>query len=202
MKFTIGYSGNPIAVKPMSSRNINLPNTITTMRIFLIPVVIGLILQRNYGICIVFFLFAAISDALDGFIARRFDMRTQLGAVLDPLADKLLIVASVIALFRLGLLPLWLTTAVVGRDFVIAAGAVAWRLGIGRVEMAPIIVSKVNTFFQLVMIFLVLSHAAGMIEITSWFSLLFVLVFITSVVSGVQYVLVWGKKALSAIGNS
>ena len=183
----------------MSSRNLNLPNIFTTLRILLIPVSIGLLLQRNYVIALWFFLFAAISDALDGFIARRFNMCTRLGAMLDPLADKLMIVTSVLALFRLGLLPVWLVIAIVCRDIVIAAGAVVWRLKIGRIEMAPSIISKVNTLFQVTMIFLVLSQAAGMIEIASWFPLLFILVFITSIASGIQYVLVWGKKALSAV---
>jgi cardiolipin synthase len=185
----------------MSSRNVNIPNILTAFRILLIPVIIDLILQKNYVIALCFFLFAAVSDALDGFIARRFNMCTRLGAMLDPLADKLMIVTAVLALFRLGLVPVWVMMAIVCRDIVILVGAIAWRLRIGRIEMAPIIVSKVNTFFQVTMIFLVLSHAAEMIEIASWFSLLFLLVFITSLTSGIQYVLVWGKKALTVAGN-
>jgi cardiolipin synthase len=185
----------------MSSRNVNIPNILTAFRILLIPVIIDLILQKNYVIALWFFLLAAVSDALDGFIARRFNMCTRLGAMLDPLADKLMIVTAVLALFRLGLVPVWVMMAIVCRDIVILVGAIAWRLRIGRIEMAPIIVSKVNTFFQVTMIFLVLSHAAEMIEIASWFSLLFLLVFITSLTSGIQYVLVWGKKALTVAGN-
>jgi cardiolipin synthase len=185
----------------MSSRNVNLPNILTALRILLVPAITGLILQKHYGIALLFFVCAALSDCLDGFIARRFDMRTRLGALLDPLADKLMVVASVLALFRLGLLPGWLVIAIVCRDIVISAGAVAWRLKIGRIEMAPSITSKVNTFMQVTMIFLVLNHAAGVIGITSWFPLLFVLVFISSLVSGIQYVLVWGKRALTETGN-
>jgi cardiolipin synthase len=185
----------------MSSRNVNIPNILTAFRILLIPVIIDLILQKNYVIALWFFLLAAVSDALDGFIARRFNMCTRLGAMLDPLADKLMVVTAVLALFRLGLVPVWVMMAIVCRDIVILVGAIAWRLRIGRIEMAPIIVSKVNTFFQVTMIFLVLSHAAEMIEIASWFSLLFLLVFITSLTSGIQYVLVWGKKALTVAGN-
>ncbi len=173
----------------------NLPNLITIFRLFLVPVIIASILQENYGSALWLFLVAGISDALDGFIARRFDMRTQLGATLDPLADKILIVATVLALFRLQLLPLWLTIVIVCRDIVIAGGAIAWHVTSGRIEMAPSITSKLNTFFQISMIFLVLGQSAGLVRITSWLPLILILVFLTSLVSGIQYVLVWGKKA-------
>jgi cardiolipin synthase len=144
---------------------------------------------------LVLFFIAGISDAIDGFIARRFNMRTELGATLDPLADKILIIATVLALWRLGLLPIWLMMVIVCRDLVIAGGALTWHCAIGRVEMAPNFMSKVNTFMQVGMIFLLLVQASGMIRISSWQPFLFGLVFLTSVLSGIQYVWVWGMKA-------
>ncbi len=176
-------------------RTPNIPNTITLFRVILVPVIICFILKEKYGTALTLFLVAGISDAADGFIARRFNMRSELGAVLDPLADKILIVATVLAMGWLGLLPVWLMIVIVCRDIVIAGGALTWHFAIGRVEMAPSLTSKVNTFFQVAMIFLLLCKASSLLDISSWQFFLFYLVLITSLVSGIQYVLVWGKKA-------
>ncbi len=174
----------------------NLPNLITVLRICLVPVIIKLMLSEHYMAALWLFTAAGVSDALDGYIARRFDMRTTLGATLDPLADKILIIASVISLCRLGLLPVWLAVVVVCRDLVIAGGAIAWRYAIGRLHMDPLISSKINTFMQVGMIFLVLGKASGMEGISILLPYLFTLVLITSLFSGIQYVFVWSKKAL------
>ncbi len=179
----------------MRMRTLNLPNVISLFRVILVPVIIYSVLQRKYGTALGFFLIAGISDALDGFIARRFNMRTELGATLDPLADKILIIAAVLALGRLGLLPSWLVIVIICRDLVIAGGALTWHFKFGRVEMAPTFTSKVNTFVQLGMIFLVLGQASGITAISSLQPFLYCLVLLTSLVSGVQYVLVWGMKA-------
>ncbi len=181
----------------MQMRTLNLPNIITFFRIFLVPLIICFIFQGKYVTALILFLAAGVSDVADGFVARRFNMRTELGAVLDPLADKILIVVSVIALGRLGLLPMWLAIVIICRDIVIAGGALTWHFTIGRVEMAPSFVSKVNTFCQIGMIFLVLCQASSLVQIPSWQPLLFYLVLLTSLVSGIQYVLVWGMKAWS-----
>jgi cardiolipin synthase len=180
----------------MFNNALNLPNLITIFRIFLVPVIIILMLREYYVAALWFFTAAGVSDALDGYIARRFDMRTTLGATLDPLADKILIIASVISLYRLGLLPEWLTVIVVCRDLIIAGGAVAWRYVIGRLQMAPLIASKINTIMQVGMIFLVLAKASGMEGISTLLPFIFALVLVTSLLSGFQYVLVWSKKAL------
>jgi cardiolipin synthase len=180
----------------MFTKIMNLPNIITVFRIFLVPVIIILTLRENYAAALWFFTAAGVSDALDGYIARRFDMRTTLGATLDPLADKILIIASVIALCRLGLLPVWLMVVVVSRDLVIAGGAIAWHFVIGRLEMAPLIASKVNTFMQVVMILLVLGRASGMEIVSVLLPFIFAMVLLTSIISGFQYIFVWSRKAL------
>ena len=179
-------------------RTINLPNLISLFRVILVPVIIYSIFRGKYGTALWFFLIAGVSDALDGFIARRFNMRTEFGATLDPLADKILVVATVLTLGMLGLLPVWLVAVIICRDLVIAGGALAWHFRIGRVEMAPTFTSKVNTFAQVGMIFYVLGQASGMMTISSLQPFLFCLVLLTSLVSGVQYVLVWGMKAWSS----
>lgn len=176
-------------------RNLNLPNIISLIRVILVPVIIYSVLQSKFGTALGFFLVAGISDALDGFIARRFNMRTELGATIDPLADKILIIATVLALGRMELLPMWLVIVIICRDLVIAGGALAWHFRFGRVEMAPTITSKANTFLQVGMIFLVLGLASGITAFSFLQPFLFYLVLLTSLVSGIQYVLVWGMKA-------
>jgi cardiolipin synthase len=182
-------------VEGIYTANMNLPNIISILRIFLVPVIIFAILSDRNGIALLFFLLAGLSDALDGFIARRFDLCTKLGAMLDPVADKLLIVSTVLVFFWLGRLPGWLMLAIVCRDLIIVGGTVAWHFRFGRVEMAPSIAGKLNTFLQICMIFLVLVQASGMAGISSWFPLVFFLVFLTTVISGIHYIVTWGYRA-------
>lgn len=173
----------------------NIPNAITMLRIILVPVLVYLLLHGEYRAAIWVLLVAGLSDVLDGFIARRFNLCTYLGSILDPLSDKLLIVSSVLALAWQGLLPLWLTVVIVVRDLIIVGGATAYYLRAGRIEMAPSIPSKVNSFIQICLIFLVLGRAAGMTQTAGWVPLLFGCALFTTVFSGVHYVVVWGQKA-------
>lgn len=173
----------------------NLPNTITVIRMLLVPVLVCLLLRGAFGGALWLFLAAGISDVLDGFIARRFNLGTRLGAILDPLADKLLVVSSVIVLARLGHLPWWLALAIVGRDLLIVSGAIAFDFRSGRLEMAPSVPGKLNTFVQLALIFLVIGQAAELVQAARWLPALCGLAFLTTVVSGAHYVVVWGRKA-------
>lgn len=173
----------------------NIPNAITLLRILLVPALACLLLNGAFGAAFWLFLAAGGSDLLDGFIAKRFNLCTRLGSILDPLADKLLVVTSVVILARLGRLPWWLAWTIVARDLIIIAGALAFHLRFGKVEMAPSIPSKVNTFAQLSLIFLVLGQASEMVQIARWLPLLFGLAFLSTTVSGVHYVVVWGRKA-------
>jgi cardiolipin synthase len=172
----------------------NIPNTITVLRIMMVPVLVYLLLYREYRAAIWVLLAAGLSDVLDGFIARRFNLCTDLGSILDPLSDKLLVVSTVLALAWRGLLPIWLTVVVVMRDLIIVGGATAYYLRAGRIEMAPSIPSKVNSFIQICLIFLVLGTAAGMTQTAGWLPLLFGCALFTTVFSGVHYVVVWGQK--------
>jgi cardiolipin synthase len=173
----------------------NIPNTITVLRIMVVPVLVYLLLHGDYRIAIWVLLGASISDALDGFIARRFNLCTDLGAVLDPLADKILIIASVLALAWGRLLPWWLAVVIAARDLIIIGGATAYYRRAGRLEMNPSIPSKLNTFVQICMVFLILGTASGMVKAAGWLSMLFGCVLFTTVFSGLHYIVVWGQKA-------
>ena len=98
-------------------------------------------------------------------------------------------------LFLLGRLPGWLMLAIVCRDFIIVGGTLAWHFRFGRVEMAPSIAGKLNTFLQISMIFLVLVQASGLAGTFSWLPLVFYLVFLTTVISGIHYIVTWGYRA-------
>lgn len=174
---------------------LNIPNAITLVRLALVPVTGWLLWEGRYGPALIVFLSAAISDFLDGVIARRFDLRSRFGETLDPIADKLNMFVATVLLAWLDLLPLWLAAAIVLRDVVIVAGAIAYRMVVGHVEIAPTMLSKVNTFIEFGVLLVVMASAAGWIDARPWLPLVFALVFTTVVASGFQYVWIWGRKA-------
>jgi cardiolipin synthase len=122
-----------------------IPNIITMFRIATVPVLIILLHEHEYGWAFLVFLVSGISDGLDGFIAKRFDMASELGAILDPLADKALIFSSYLMLMLLGDLPFWLFLTVIFRDVLILAGSLIYVAFYGQVKMAPSYLSKLNT---------------------------------------------------------
>jgi cardiolipin synthase len=174
---------------------IYIPNLLTLGRIALVPILILLLQEMNYLWSLMVFLIAGISDGLDGYIAKRFDARTQLGAILDPLADKALIISAYVTLSTLALVPFWLVVAVVFRDVIIVCGYLIMALFFGSPEMQPLKVSKVNTFFQLAYVFVVLAALAGADLLSIIISPLAFIVLITSVVSGGAYVVIWSMRA-------
>jgi cardiolipin synthase len=135
-----------------------LPNLITVVRVLLVPVVIWLILHDAHTAAFALFVLAGISDAVDGFLARHYDWRTALGAYLDPLADKLLLVAIYFTLGLLGHMPAWLVIAVVSRDILIVGAVILSWMVERPVEMRPSIVSKANTVGQIALAGLVMAH--------------------------------------------
>ena len=175
----------------------NVPNVITLLRLGLVPVMAYYLADEAYEIALPIFLVAALSDFADGYIARRFKLVSTFGAALDPIADKLnMLVATVLLAWDM-LLPIWLAIAIVARDVVIVVGALAYRLAIGRLDVAPTWLSKVNTFIEFTVLLLVMAAAAGWIETGSWMPTVFLIVFMTVVASGAQYVWVWGRKAFT-----
>ena len=177
---------------------LNIPNMLTLTRIILVPVFIVALFQGYCKVSLCIFLFAGVTDALDGFIARRFNMCTRLGAVLDPLADKLLVVSSMLAFGWLGRLPIWLVATVIVRDMLIICGALAYFFLTGELEMEPSGLSKGNTFIQITLVLLVLANGAGFRSLSPLVSLMIPLGFAMALISGAHYVVVWTRRALSA----
>ena len=122
-----------------------LPNLLCVVRMLLVYPVAHGILTGSYLAVLALFAIAAFTDALDGFLAKRFDWSTELGKHLDPLADKLLLVTSFACLSMAGIVPWWLTVAVLLRDVVIVAGAIAYRVALGPQHGQPTLQSKLNT---------------------------------------------------------
>ncbi len=144
-----------------------IPNFITIGRLFLVPLVVLMIGQGRWVSAFTIFIVAGISDAVDGFLAKRFDMASELGAYLDPIADKALIVAIYVTLAIAGVIPTWLTILVVSRDIIIVSGVILSWLMENPVEMAPFIVSKLNTAAQIGFAALVLGSKAFGVELGS-----------------------------------
>jgi cardiolipin synthase len=151
--------------------------------------------QGRYRAALVILVIAGLSDGLDGFLAKRFDWRTHLGGLLDPAADKLLLVATFLALAYVGLMPHGVVGIVVGRDVVIVLGALCYQLLIAPVQGEPTAISKLNTACQLAFCFFTLTSAAFGWPRAPSLLLLGAGVVFTSLVSGLTYVLRWSTRA-------
>lgn len=135
----------------------SIPNLITFARLLAVPFAVYLILQHELGWAFWLFVAAGLSDALDGAIARMCQMQTKLGAYLDPIADKVLLVCVYVSLAHIGELPLWLAILVVSRDALIVGGVLLAHVLKERLVMQPLAVSKVNTAVQLALVAVVLA---------------------------------------------
>ena len=135
----------------------NLPNIITLMRIVLVPVIIWAIASQQMKLAFVIFVVAGVSDAVDGFLAKRFNMVTDIGALLDPVADKALLVSIYMTLGIMDFIPRWLVILVVSRDvMIVGAVIISWLLE-NPIPMKPLMVSKLNTVAQVAFAALVLA---------------------------------------------
>jgi cardiolipin synthase len=174
-----------------------IPNLITSIRMLLVAPIAVALANHQLLTTIVLFGAAALSDAADGYLAKRFHWQTELGAVLDPLADKLLLVTVFVTFAYLKLVPLWLMAAAVGRDVIIVVGALLFRYCIGPLEVRPSIVSKFNTLCQAAFIMAVVGREEFAVPPGWVVMLLGSLVFVTVAVSGIDYVLIYGRRALN-----
>jgi len=134
----------------------NLPNMMTLIRVLLIPVFVILIINKFFEWALVTFAVAGITDGIDGMVARITHKRTELGAYLDPIADKLLLMAAFVTLAIIEIIPSWLTVIVITRDVIILVGFLVLLLTNYRPKIRPSLISKVNTDFQITTIILVL----------------------------------------------
>jgi len=175
-----------------------LPNAISFFRIALIAPVIYSILDERYLTALALFLLAGFSDGVDGFLAKRFNWHTRLGALLDPVADKFLTASSYVTLAMVAQIPAWLAAVVVIRDVVIIGGATAYNFLIAPVQGEPTRISKLNTALELGFVVCVLSRAGAGWPNQATVTLLGAGVLVTVIVSGADYVLDWSRRAIRA----
>jgi len=180
----------------------NLPNFLSVLRILLVPPVVFYMLQHNYLPALVLFIIAGVTDSLDGWLAKRFHWESHLGEILDPLADKLLLVSSYITFAWLGLLPTWLVACVILRDVVIVLGGVLYRVYFGKISISPTYISKLNTLMQIVLIAVMLISLSVFTINEAFITFLVWLVLFTTVTSGVVYIFSWGSRALQKMGKA
>jgi len=172
---------------------LNLPNLITLGRLLLVPLAIWLILEAHYGAAFWVFVGAGLSDGVDGFIAKRFDRRTRLGALLDPVADKTLLVSVYLALGWAGALPVWIVILVVFRDAMIIGGFVLIQTTAAPKRFDPLYISKFNTLAQIGLVGFVLGQR-GVGVGAAWLEpYLTIAVAGTTLLSGFSYLVRWAR---------
>lgn len=180
-----------------SGRPVNIPNLITLSRIASVPLTVWLIVDGHLLWAFWVFVAAGISDALDGFIAKRFDMETELGKYLDPLADKALLVSVYVTLGIEGHIASWLVILVVFRDIAIVGGALLFETVTHSLTMQPLMVSKVNTVMQILLAMAVMANAGYGIGLDGAFDgaldVLVILTALSTVLSGAAYAVKWVK---------
>ncbi|MGH9900866.1 MAG: CDP-alcohol phosphatidyltransferase family protein [Pyrinomonadaceae bacterium] len=193
----------------MASRIITLPNILTMIRMVLIPVFVTFLFYQKFGWALAVFVVAGATDGLDGLLARRFDQKSQLGTILDPIADKLLLVTSFIVLTLPSIVepsaipqphprhlpvPFWVTTAVISRDVFIIVGAAAINIVTGFRRFRPSLLGKVNTTVQIAAVVLILT-AARFPPLRGYLPTVYTTVFAFAIISGVHYVF-WVSRLL------
>jgi cardiolipin synthase (CMP-forming) len=175
------------------SASLNLPNLITLARLLSVPLTIWLIFEARFGVAFWVFVGAGLSDALDGYIAKRFDRRTWIGALLDPAADKAMLAGVYVSLGLAGQLPAWLVALVVLRDLLIVLAFFVIHFSAVPKQLDPLYISKVNTLVQIALVGFVLARLGLDIETgpASW--LLIAAAAVTTVLSGFSYLLRWAR---------
>lgn len=175
----------------------DIPNLITGLRLLAVIPVVYLLFQREFELALLVFAFAGISDGVDGFLARYYGWQSRVGGILDPLADKVLLVASFLVLGALGLIPAWLVAVAIGRDLLIVGGAVYYNYLVEPLEAEPSPVSKLNTLLQILLVVMTIADAGPLPMPQLLLKGLIWACLATAVFSGVQYVWVWTRKARS-----
>ena len=175
----------------------HLPNFICLVRIALIWPTIDALYGGQFWTALVLVAVCAISDGLDGWLAKRFNWQSHLGKILDPLADKLLLVSLFLTATWMNLVPWWLTAVVVGRDVMIGSGAVVFRLWFGPLQGRPTILSKINTGMQLAVVLAAILGTATGLPTPEMVTALAFVTLLTTVVSGADYLAMFTRRALA-----
>jgi len=173
-----------------------LANSLTVLRILLIPVFVTLLVYRRPGLAFLVFVTAAVTDLLDGYVARRHGSQSRLGAFLDPMADKLLLISSFVTLTWLKALPFWIAAVVISRDVILVVGALVIHMAGGRIYPRPSWAGKAATFFQILTV--VTAMGAHYFRMTAASHVMMWLAAGFTVVSGLQY-MVQGMRFLNAV---
>lgn len=176
----------------------HIPNALCILRMLLVVPVALLLSAGEYRLTLWLFAFAGFTDGLDGFLAKRCGWMSELGRILDPLADKILLVGVFITLAALGIVPVWLAATAVARDVVITAGALSYNWLYGYPHGRPTVVSKINTLCQIVYLLLAVAAKAGDWAPDHALLILGALVFVMTIVSGIDYVVTYTRKAVAA----
>jgi len=182
----------------MSSRIITVPNLLTIFRMVLIPVFVSLLFYQRFVLALAVFIVAGVTDGLDGLLARRFDQKSSLGTILDPIADKLMMVTSFVVLSMRSVfpppvpshlpIPFWVTIAVISRDVFILVGAAAINIVTGFRGFRPSILGKINTTVQIVAIGAIMLAASVPYGTGYYLPTVYATVFMFAVLSGGHYV--------------
>lgn len=191
----------PVSAADVAPSSLNIPNMISLARVLAVPVVFWLLVTGRYQPAFFMFVLAGISDAVDGWLAKRFGWQTELGSYLDPLADKLLVVCIFVAMGVRGELPLWLVIAVVSRDVLIVTGVMlAWVLD-QPVTIRPLAVSKANTVAQLVLASTVLADAGFSLGLMWLRDILVIATGLLTIASLWAYTVTWVRHMTSEGGS-
>ena len=172
----------------------DIPNIISILRIALVMPIAYFLWNENYLTALILFIIGGLSDGLDGFIARRYKWETDLGVILDPMGDKLMMLTAYLLLGWHHLLPWWIVGLVIFRDFIIVLGTLLYRKFIGAAKLKALFISKLNTVFQIILVIVVMFSQVIDINIFIVDSLLW-LVVITTLLSGYAYINEWGRRA-------
>lgn len=182
----------------MSSRIITLPNLLTVFRMVLIPVFVTLLFYQRFVLALAVFVLAGITDGLDGLFARRFDQRSQLGTVLDPIADKLMLTTAFVVLSMRSIypqplpshlpVPFWVTIAVISRDVFIVVGAAAINIMTGFRGFRPSLLGKINTNVQIIAIVAIIFATSVPYATGYYLPTVYLTVFALALLSGAHYV--------------
>ena len=175
----------------------NIPNIISIIRIIMVFPIAVFIWQESYNTAFILMIIAGLSDGLDGFLARAFHWQSKLGAILDPVADKLLLVSIFVVCGLKGFLPWWLVLMIIGRDLIIIIGAFAYRHVTHDDKIKPLLISKINTALQILLAIVTLYQAAIHKLADYVIPSLIWLVAISTFISGMAYVILWTRYTLN-----
>lgn len=175
----------------------NIPNIITIARFFLIVPIAYFQLNGMYAAALIVFAIAGLSDGIDGFLAKRYQWVSRLGSLLDPLADKCLLISITAILTFQSHIPFWLFLLILVRDIIIVTGATSYQIIFGKVPMEPNLSSKTNTLFQILMVLYVMLTLAFWPDKDPYSAWLFFVVALTTIISGAEYVVHWTKYAMN-----